>query len=276
MTRRLALCADDFGTAPGISEAIVELAEARRLSAVSCLSNAPHWSSGASSLRGLARRVDIGLHFNLTEGLPLSPDLARVWPRLPALPRLIAMAHLGALPQAALQAEFDAQLEAFVGAAGAAPDFVDGHQHVHHLPGVRRVVLDAIGRLARVPAVRNTGHVLGPGFRVKRALIEGTGGRSLQRQLVQRGIAHNAALTGVYDFAVPDYGALMRGWLAAVPGEGALLFCHPGGASSAAPGDPIAAARERERAYLHSDEFGADLCAAGVELGPVWRVAARA
>lgn len=275
MTRRLALCADDFGSAPGISEAIVELVEAGRLSAVSCLANAPHWSDGAPLLRGLAARVDIGLHFNLTEGRPLSPDLARVWPRLPALPRLITLAHLGALPLAALRAEFEAQLEAFAGATGAAPNFVDGHQHVHHLPGVRRVVLDAVERLRPMPAMRNTGHVLGPGFGLKRALIEATGGRRLLAQLVQRGIAHNAALTGVYDFAEPDYRVLMLRWLARVPSEGALLFCHPGGAPGATD-DPIGAARERERAYLRSDGFGADLHAAGVALGSVWRVVARA
>ncbi|HEX7438517.1 MAG TPA: ChbG/HpnK family deacetylase, partial [Caldimonas sp.] len=154
MTRRLALCADDFGGAPGISEAIVELVEAGRLHAVSCLANAPHWAEGAPLLRGLAARVDIGLHFNLTEGRPLSPDLARLWPRLLALPRLIARAHVGALPRAALGVEFEAQLEAFAAATGAAPSFVDGHQHVHHLPGVRSVVLDAVERLRPMPAVR--------------------------------------------------------------------------------------------------------------------------
>ncbi|HEX7435724.1 MAG TPA: ChbG/HpnK family deacetylase [Caldimonas sp.] len=274
MRRRLALCADDFGSAPGISEAIVELVEAGRLNAVSCLANARHWSEGAPLLRGLAARVDIGLHFNLTEGRPLSPDLARLWPRLPALPRLIALAHLGALPREALGVEFEAQLEAFAGATGAVPSFADGHQHVHHLPGVRRIVLDAVERLRPMPGVRNTGHVLGPGFGLKRALIEATGGRCLLAQLVRRGIAHNAALTGVYDFAEPDYRALMLRWLAQVPGEGALLFCHPGGAPGAID-DPIGAARERERAYLCSDGFGADLHAAGVALGRVWRVAAR-
>ncbi|MBL8422383.1 MAG: ChbG/HpnK family deacetylase, partial [Candidatus Accumulibacter phosphatis] len=34
----LAICADDFGMAPGISSGIIELARCDRLSAVSCLS----------------------------------------------------------------------------------------------------------------------------------------------------------------------------------------------------------------------------------------------
>lgn len=274
MTRLLALCADDFGAAPGISDAIVELATAGRLAAVSCLANAAHWPGAAPSLRGVAERVDVGLHFNLSEGRPLSPELARIWPQLPALPRLIAMAHLGLLPRSAIRAEFETQLAAFCEAIGAAPRFIDGHQHVHHLPGVRGLVLDAISRLRPVPAVRNTGRLLGPGYRVKRGLIEATGGRALQRQLERRGIAHNAALSGVYDFEEPDYRRLVQRWLAEIPAEGALLFCHPGAAAPSGPvSDPIAAARVRERVYLSSAEFSADLAAADVAIGPVWRVA---
>ena len=39
MTRILGLCADDFGLAPGISAGIAKLAQAQRLSAVSCITN---------------------------------------------------------------------------------------------------------------------------------------------------------------------------------------------------------------------------------------------
>lgn len=275
MSRLLALCADDFGAAPGISAAIVDLAHAGRLAAVACLANAAHWPGDVKGLVGL-KGVDLGLHFNLSEGRPLSPELARAWPQLPALPRLIAMAHVGLLPLEAVRAEFAAQLDAYGSAVGQAPQFIDGHQHVHHLPGVRRIVLEAIGRMRPMPAVRNTGRVLGPGHRVKRALIEATGGRALLRELERRGIAHNAALTGVYDFEDVDYRALMQRWLAEIPAAGALLFCHPGGPSAGAAQDPIAAARVRERAYLRSAEFAADLAAADVALGPVWRVAAPA
>ena len=271
MTRLLALCADDFGAAPGIDEAIVELAAAGRLAAVSCLANADHWRVDAPSLRGVAGRVEIGLHFNLSEGRPLSAELARAWPRLPALPRLIAMAHLGLLPRSAIRAELGCQLDSFAAAAGTAPRFIDGHQHVHHLPGVRDIVLEAIERMRPMPAVRNTGRVPGPGYRVKRTLIESTGGRALLRQLVRRGIGHNPALIGVYDFEARDYRALMQRWLAAIPAEGALLFCHPGAPSKTAVDDPIAAARVREWEYLRSAGFGDDLAAAGVRLAPVWR-----
>jgi predicted glycoside hydrolase/deacetylase ChbG (UPF0249 family) len=268
MSRVLMLCADDFGLSGGISRGIARLAQAGRLNATSCISNAAQWRSHAPLLADLPSSVDIGLHFNLTEGTPLSPELRRVWPTLPALPQLILRAHLRALPRAAIAAEFTAQWAAFGDATGHPPAFVDGHQHAHHLPQVRELLLAAL-QTSPGTAVRNTGRVVGPGFGVKRALIAGTGGRTLQRRLERRALRHNPALLGVYDFADADYRGLMQGWLAQVPAEGALLFCHPGDPDAGVP-DAIAAARPREAAYLASAEFGADLAAAGVVLGRVW------
>jgi len=266
--KTLALCADDFGMSPGVSRRIAELAARGRLNATSCLTNAAHWRATAPLLKDLPAAVDVGLHFNLSEGEPLSAALRTVWPRFPSLPSLIAKAHLGSLPLGAIAAEFEAQHAAFVDALGREPAFVDGHQHVHHLPGVRRVVLDAITHWPARPAVRNTGDVRGPGFGIKRALIAGTGGRALRDELKRRGIAHNAALVGVYDFVPGAYRQWMQGWLRSVPDEGALLFCHPGAADGV--GDAIAGARGPEADYLASDTFMNDLRDAGVTLGRVW------
>lgn len=269
--RTLAICADDFGLSPGVSRGIAALACAGRLNAVSCLVNLPHWRSSAPRLADLPAAVELGLHFNLTEGEALSRELRAAWPRLPTLPRLIASAHLGALPHDILAAEFAAQHCAFVEATGREPDFIDGHQHVHHLPGVREPLLEGIAGAAQLPAVRNTGRVPGPGFATKRALIAATGGRRLQDELVQHGLAHNAALLGVYDFRVGTFGRCMPRWLAAVPAEGALLFCHPGASDDNAGGDAIAAARPAEAEYLASARFMDDVQSAGITLGPVWR-----
>ena len=271
VTRTLAVCADDFGWAVATSNGIARLAHARRLTAIACITNGPHWDGLAPLLEGLPDTVDIGLHLNFTEGRPLSARLARRWPRAPGLLRLIVQAHLGLLPHAAVRREVHQQLGAFTHAVGKPPAFIDGHQHVHHLPGVREIVLDMAEHLQPLPAVRNTGRVLGPGHALKRGLIERTGGRGLARDLESRVLAHNPALLGVYDFRTTDYRALMQGWLAALPPEGALLFCHPGDASPGRAADPIAEARVREIAYLESAAFDVDLAAADVRLGRVWQ-----
>ena len=273
MTRILALCADDFGLAPGISAGIVRLAESQRLTAVSCITNSPHWAEQAARLQGLPDTVDVGLHLNFTEGKPLSARLAKRWPTLPSMPALIARAHLGLLPTAEMRNEVHAQLRAFIHAYGAPPRFIDGHQHVHHLPGLRDTILDMTEHLQPLPALRNTGRLLGPGSAFKRWVIEHTGGRSLARSLKQRVLAHNPALLGAYDFEALDYGSLMRAWLKALPPEGGLLFCHPGLHHAGDPPDAIAAARSRELAYLASKDFNEDLAEADVVLGRVWQTA---
>jgi len=270
MSRTVGLCADDFGMAPHISQGIAALARQGRLNAVSCLVTGEHWTRDAPLLADLPDDVERGLHFNLTQGVPASAALRRLWPRLPALPSLMLRAALAQLPQAALADEWRAQWQRFVGASGREPDHIDGHQHVHHLRGVRALVVEAAA--AAGAAVRNTGRIVGPGHAFKRAVIERSGGRALQSELAARGIAHNAVFAGVYDFASRDYAGLMRAWLAALPAEGALIVCHPANsAASTDDDDPIAAARVREAAYLGSDAFADDLARAGVSLGPAWR-----
>jgi predicted glycoside hydrolase/deacetylase ChbG (UPF0249 family) len=138
--RTLSVCADDFGAAPSISDGIEQLAQAGALAAVSCLVNGPHWADAAQRLRHWPKSVALGLHFNLTEGVPLSEELRRIWPQFPGLGAVLAAAFMRRLPLAALACEWRAQWQEFERAvceAGQRPAYIDGHQHVHHLPGVR-------------------------------------------------------------------------------------------------------------------------------------------
>ena len=271
--RILSVCADDFGLTPGISGAIARLARAQRITATSCITNSPYWASSAPLLKHFPQTVDVGLHINLTEGRPLSPKLAAIWPSFPSLQELILRAHLRQLPLAALASEVAVQLAAFRAASGLSPHYLDGHQHVHHLPGLRDIVLDMAAQMPQAPAIRNTGRVLGPGFGLKRWLIENTGGRSLTRKLAKVGLASNPALLGAYDFQDPDYRGRMQGWMAELPTEGGLVFCHPGEAIAGDPPDAIDQARARELSYLESDAFTVDRTAANVTLGRVWQKA---
>ena len=272
--RTLAICADDFGLSPGICAAIVRLAQAKRLNAISCMTNGTYWEAGAPSLVDLPESVDIGLHLNLTEGKPLSRPLTAIWPRMPKLRRLILQSYLGQLPMPELREELQAQLEAFRNAIGADPAYIDGHQHIHHLPGLRDIVLDMADRMQPRAAVRNTAHLPGSAFGLKRWLIRNTGAHGLLAEIVKRGLSHNAVLLGAYDFRQTDYRTLMQGWLQQVPEAGALLFCHPGYAAGEGIADGIIAARERELAYLGSAAFPDDTALAKVQLGRVWQTGA--
>jgi hypothetical protein len=223
-------------------------------------------------LADLPDTIDIGLHLNFTQGLPLSGRLKRRWRKMPSWTRLVVQSHLRLLPHSEMRNEVHAQLAAFNRGFEKPPRFIDGHRNVHHLPGLRNVILDMAEHIQPLPAVRNTGRVLGPGADLSRWLIEHTGGRALEADLVERVIAHNPALLGVYRPGDGDYRSLFQRWLDQVPDEGALLFCQPG-----EPGggrDRHAARRGRELAYIESSAFDADLAAAGVKLGRVWRTVA--
>lgn len=265
---RLTLCADDYGASTGIDRTIDALLHAGRLSAVSCLANGPAWRADGRHLARHAGHVSVGLHLNLTEGRPLSEALARHWPTLPGLLPLMRDAFLRRLPLAAIDAEIAAQWQAFVDVTGRPPAHVDGHQHVHALPGVRERVVAVVAASPVRPWVRSTAHLPGPGFLLKRQLIRRCGGPALLGLLRRHGLAHNATLLGSYDLHEPDYRALIGAWLADSPAQGTVLFCHPGSPSPDGWPDPIAAARAREAEVLASPAFGLLLASRRVELVP--------
>lgn len=253
---RLAICADDYGLSAGVDDAIADLVEAHRLSATSCLVDAPHFRAGGSRLRTLAGSADIGLHLNFTESF--GEDAPRF-----GLAPLIARAYARQLDAGAVRAEIRRQLDLFESVCGFAPHHVDGHQHVQQLPVVREALLE---ELAARPGPRPWLRIGLPpkgAHGLKPVVLGALGARALARDAVRRGFATNAHLLGVYGFdgSAADYLARLERWLAAA-GERDVLMAHPG--SGEAAGDPIAAARSREYAVLGGAAFGRMLAAHGV------------
>ena len=79
--RRIWLCADDYGIAPGVNDGIRELIAQRRLNATSVMVAAPHSTArGGRALAALNagdKRARIGLHVTLTAPFtPLSDGFA--------------------------------------------------------------------------------------------------------------------------------------------------------------------------------------------------------
>src|SRR3989338_3630816 len=101
MTKCIILCADDYGQNKPISQAIITLIEKKRLSATSCLTTFPHWLEFAKFLQPYIDSIDIGLHFNLTEGDP---------GRVMSLSQLLKKAYLRQLDKQRILAEFNRQL----------------------------------------------------------------------------------------------------------------------------------------------------------------------
>jgi predicted glycoside hydrolase/deacetylase ChbG (UPF0249 family) len=273
----LTLCADDYGLNEAVSTAILELAGAGRLSAISCMSASRHWRVHAPWLLPLQGRVDIGLHLTLTELAPLG-NMPRVAPedRLPALDRVLRDGLLRRLPRAEIAAELRRQMVAFVEHFGIAPDFIDGHQHVHLLPGVREAVFELWQEFVapRRGWLRSCHEplpaILTRGVEPLKATIISRLSAPLTKGARVRGIVTNDSFRGVHDFSgrrSPEvlFPAFFQG-----AGERPLVMCHPG-RSTRGGSDEIAHWRPREFAYFSSDRFLEELDLADVTLGPLPR-----
>jgi hypothetical protein len=251
--RRVVFCADDFAQSRGITEGILALLAAGRLSAVSCLVESPLWPVAALRLRELPRAYDVGLHFNLTH------DFSGARPQRPApLPLLLLSAGVRALRRSWVEACLHAQLDRFERELARPPDFVDGHQHVHQLPVVRDALVSVLR--SRYPLSGTAIRVTVPAEprSLKGSLIARLGGYGLLDAVRQAQIPHNVDFAGIYDFSpAPCFAERMSRWLADVR-DGGLIVSHP--AWTGLPnGDPIARARERELAYLASASFASAL-----------------
>lgn len=243
--RPLLLCADDFGMDDEVDDGILTLAQRGRLSAFSCMTLSPRWPAAARRLNpSLRKRVQIGLHLDFTAyGAHPEP-----------LPRLIARALLHRLARRELRSAIGQQLDLFQQATGRAPDYVDGHQHVHQLPQIRDALLaELAARGAPMPWLRVSRTPWRQG--AKAAVIDALGAARLAARCRRAGIPHTDRLLGVYNFS-PDYAERLARWFGHAAGrpatEAVALMCHPaqpGG--TPAPDDPIRAARYEEFAVLN-------------------------
>ena len=271
---RFVLCADDYALSPAVSRGVREALSAGRLSATSVMTTQAGWPEEARPLAEAARRADVGLHFNLTLDRPLGP-MPTLAPRgrLPSIAALMSASRKGALPQAEIGAELARQLDAFEAHFGRPPDFVDGHQHVQILPGVREPLLAELARrgLAGKVWLRDSadrlGRALARGVELKKALGVAVLGRGFAPAARAAGFALNDGFSGFSSFdPARDYGGDFARYLKA-PGARHLVMCHPGHVDAElARLDPVTASRERELAFLLSDAFTQALVRANARL----------
>ncbi|WP_407519829.1 ChbG/HpnK family deacetylase [Methylobacterium oryzisoli] len=271
----IVLCADDYGLSPGVSRGILALARAGRISATGSMTNLPAFRPEAARLREWDGRIGLGLHLTLTAGAPLGP-MPRLAPagRLPPLGRLMRLLLAGALDRDEVRAEIERQLDAFAQALGRAPDFLDGHQHVHVLPGVRGAVLAALAArgLAGRVWLRDPGDRL-PAILARpaspKALLVRSLAAGFRAAAAQAGFSTNRGFSGFSDFGPGEgFAAAFERAFAAL-GPAPLVMCHPGHVDEELRAlDPVVASRPAELAYLASDRFAALLDRKGLRLVP--------
>lgn len=258
--RRVVLCADDYGLSDAESDGILDLARLGRISATSVMTSMPGASPRAKALS--AERIAIGLHVTLTEGRPLGP-MPRLAPvgNLPLLGQVLRLSLTSRLPVDEIGAEIARQLNRFVALFGRAPDFVDGHQHVHVFPGIRDAVFAAIrqAELSSRPWLRDPSDRLASILRRRheapKAMLVHALAAGFRRRAFGAGLETNDGFSGFSAFAVEsDTERDMDGFLSRL-GPAPVVMCHPA-RPDATGRDPIGPARAREHAYLASAAFG--------------------
>ncbi len=228
------LVADDYAMTEGVSAGIEQLAAAGRLSATSVMTTSSHWPVYAPRIAKLRGGIAVGLHLDLTLLGPLGP-LPKLAPtgKLPAIGALTRRALMHGIDAAEIAAETERQLDAFERQLGFPPDHVDGHQHVHALPGVRDGVLAALKwryperrPLVRIPA-DTLARIRARGRHAAKAAFLSALSSGFARAVSAAGFPANEGFAGVSDFA--DGGVLADFQAAAVaPGDFQLVMCHPG------------------------------------------------
>lgn len=246
--KRIILCSDDFAQNSSISRGILDLVGRQRLSAVSCFTDSPLWERYGAELSGHRDEIDMGLHFNLTHDFGHCSRPLGYW---------LARSLAARLPREEIREHLHRQFSEFIRVTGRAPDFIDGHQHVHIFPGVRRVFLDYLRgkNLSPAPWVRSVAPMIPGGDDRAKALVI----RVLAagwRSAIRGGCPTNTTFAGVYSLKEgKNYPALFRQWLAESE-NGGLLMCHPG-LESDDEQDPIGRARVVEYRFFQSDRFPA-------------------
>lgn len=253
--KKVILCADDYGQSESISFGILDLIQKGRLSATSCMTTTPLWPELAARLKESPRRVQTGLHFNLTEGAHGMP-----------LRALIKTAFRGKLDKDIIKDVFFKQVDLFKDHMGREPDFIDGHQHIQHLPTVREAMVECIREMTweKMPWVRVSSNGLFKAASFKELVIHLIGASKLIKLLDQYNIPYNSSFQGIYDFHKADHFPEYMTTFLLKSQDGGLIMCHPG--LDPATDDPIAHARLVEYTYLASPAFGNQLADLEVDL----------
>ncbi|WP_410210699.1 ChbG/HpnK family deacetylase [Aquirhabdus sp.] len=262
----IVFCADDYALNTPISQAIVNLITHDRLQATSCMTQAPDWSIHGTTLRELQLskpQAQIGLHFNLTH------DFSDGMLFLP-LGQLMQKAWLRTLSRSQVEQTLIYQWQRFIDIMGRAPDFVDGHQHVHQFPVIRDVLMNFLVAQNFTGWIRSLSDaVITPRFWFKSKMLQFLGAQALTRLSETVSIPQNQKFAGIYDFSeTTPYSTLAQFWLdhanstkpIQIPTRKSridpslLIMCHPA-VDASDLSDSIAAARVREYQYLSSDQF---------------------
>ncbi len=264
---QLIVNADDLGAGPARDRGIARAFRDGIVTSASLLANGPSFAGAVGLARDLG--LPVGVHLNLSEGVPLAgpiPGLTLADGAFPGKQGLRRALASGRVDGGALRRELAAQVER-VRVAGLKPDHLDTHQHFALLPAATDAVT-AVAKTCGLGAVRFPGPAEPPagdppGPLGRELAAYRRWAPALLARLRAAGLAAPAGLWGM-----PLLGRLceatLLGTLERIPAGTWELMVHPGyadgGTAFAGP------AREVELEALVSPRVRDALGRAGIEL----------
>ena len=284
MARNLIVNADDLGWTAGVNRGVAEAHRNGIVTSASLLANGAAFAE-ALDLARETQGLGVGVHLNLNDGAPIAPRES-----VPTLVNdagqfeggpdglLLKIATRG-LSMREVESEWDAQIRK-VRDAGVEPTHLDGHKHVHMLPGLFEIALrlakrHGIGAIRVSHEASSLRTALSTGER-RAAVVLKQGVQARGLKLLARDAREHAERAGVstadYFCGIAQTGELTKGGVArllrSLPEGSTELMCHPGYADEALrkTATRLQGSREKEVEILTDPEIRNLVASQGIRL----------
>jgi hopanoid biosynthesis associated protein HpnK len=248
--KNLIVNADDLGWTDGVNRGILDAFRGGIVTSTTLLANGIAFAEAVKATKS-APGLAVGVHLNLSDGTPVADreavtSLLNNQGRFAEGPEgLMLKRARGALVLDEVEEEWDAQILK-VRDAGVRPTHLDGHKHVHMLPGLFEIAL----RLAKkhgIEAIRvsleesSLRAALASGSQHRTAVVIKQGVQARGLKLLARDAREQAARMGIatadYFCGIAQTGELtldgVEQLLKTLPEGTTELICHPGYADEA-------------------------------------------
>jgi len=261
--KSLIVNADDLGWTEGVNRGILEAFQHGIVTSASLIANGAAFAGGVEAARS-APGLAVGVHLNLSNGPPLAnpgtvTTLLNKGGEFAGGPErlLLRRARRGLLLEE-VETEWDAQIQR-VRDAGIAPTHLDGHKHVHMLPGLFEIALKlakrhGIGAIRVSLEASSLRAALASGAKQNSSVVLRQGVQARGLKLLARDAREQAERAGIstadYFCGIAQTGELTRGgieqFLKSLPAGATELMCHPGYADAELQKTPTRLQRSRE------------------------------
>jgi hopanoid biosynthesis associated protein HpnK len=283
--KSLIVNADDLGWTEGVNRGIAEAHRNGIVTSASLLANGSAFASGVEVARSVPG-LGVGVHLNLSDGPPVAArelvtSLVNDRGEFEGGPEnLLLRVARGGLALHEVEQEWEAQIEK-VRDAGIQPTHLDGHKHVHMLPGLFEIALRlakryGIGAIRVAHEASSLRAALSTGEELHTAAVLKQGVQARGLKLLARDARELAERAGIstadYFCGIAQTGEMTKQGVAqllrSLPDGTTELMCHPGYADQALRNTPtrLQGSRQTELQILTDVEIRNLVASQGIRL----------